>query len=144
MDGWVLWVILAVALAVGEVLTTSFFLAPFAIGAAGAAVVDALVGSDAAAWATFLVVSALALTVVRPVARRHLIAPPAVRTGTAALVGRTATVVERIPSDGGAGTVRLNGELWTARLYEGDADVEVGRQVHVLEIRGATALVTET
>ncbi len=142
MDGWVIWVIVATAFAVGEVLTTSFFLAPFAIGALLAAPVAALVDADVVEVATFLVASGLALAVLRPVARRHLHAPPAVRTGTAALVGQTATVLERV--DDQHGCVRLNGEVWSARIYEGDGAIDAGQRVHVLEIRGATALVTET
>ena len=41
MDDWVLWLILAVVFAVGELATLGFFLAPFAVGAGVAAVVSA-------------------------------------------------------------------------------------------------------
>ncbi|MDP9401391.1 MAG: NfeD family protein [Actinomycetota bacterium] len=142
MDSWVIWAVIAMAFAVGEVLTLSFFLGPFAVGALVATAVAALLDATAVELATFLVASALALLVVRPVARRHLRAPAATRTGAAALVGQTATVVA--PVDEQAGSVRLNGEVWSARTLEGDAAIDVGRRVHVLEIRGATALVTET
>ena len=40
MDTWVLWLIAAVVLAVAEVVNLSFFMFPFAIGAAGAALVS--------------------------------------------------------------------------------------------------------
>ena len=40
MSGWVLWLIAAAAFGIGEMLTTSFFLAPFAVGATLAAVTD--------------------------------------------------------------------------------------------------------
>jgi len=73
----------------------------------------------------------------------YLTAPPAVRTGVAALVGREALVLERIVNDEGVGCVRLDGEVWTARAYDDDEVIEAGRRVHVLEIRGATALVSE-
>ena len=63
------------------------------------------------------------------------------RTGTAALVGKTALVTERIDADGGA--VKLEGELWTARPYVPDEVIESGSRVHVVEIQGATALVSE-
>ncbi len=33
MDAWALWIVLAVILAVGEIMTLGFFLAPFAAGA---------------------------------------------------------------------------------------------------------------
>jgi membrane protein implicated in regulation of membrane protease activity len=61
----------------------------------------------------------------------------------AALVGREALVLERIVNDEGVGCVRLDGEVWTARAYDDDEVIEAGRRVHVLEIRGATALVSE-
>ncbi len=78
---------------------------------------------------------------MRPVARRHIRQPPSARTGVAALVGRSATVLEQVDDD--AGTVRLDGEVWTARPYsEGDV-LPAGARVQVVEIRGATALVTE-
>ena len=55
MDDWVIWLVAAVILAAGEIATTSFFLAPFAIGAFLAAIV-ALVGAPAAvAWGLFAV-----------------------------------------------------------------------------------------
>jgi len=80
---------------------------------------------------------------VRPIARRHIKTPPQIRTGTAALVGRTAIVLERIANDEGVGCVRLDGEVWTARSYDEDQIFEPGARVHVMEIRGATALVTD-
>jgi len=141
MDEWVIWLIAAVALGVGEVLTLSFFLAPFAIGALAAAVVSAAGGGIVVAGIVFLAVSIVVLTTLRPVARRHTRTPAQLRTNTAALVGRTATVVE--PVSDGAGCVRLEGEIWTARAYDEDAVIEAGTRVHVMEIRGATALVSE-
>ena len=69
--------------------------------------------------------------------------PALSRTGTAALVGRNAMVVERIANDEGVGCVKLDGEVWTARAYDEDDVIEQGRRVQVVEIRGATALVSE-
>ncbi len=141
MEEWVLWLIVAVVFGAGEIATAGFFLAPFAGGALVAAVVAAIGAGAFASWAAFLVVSVVLLLGLRPVARRHLRQPGKLRTGTAALVGRPATVVERVGVD--AGCVRLEGEVWTARPYDEDDVFEPGTRVHVMEIRGATALVTE-
>jgi membrane protein implicated in regulation of membrane protease activity len=144
VDGWVLWVIAACALAVGEMATMGFFLAPFAGGAVLAAIAAAAGAGTLLSWALFVVGSLLLLGVVRPLARAHLRTPPLLRTGTDALVGRTGIVVERIADDGSAGSVRIDGDdVWTARAYDEDARIEPGTRVHVLEIRGATALVAE-
>ena len=83
------------------------------------------------------------LAALRPVARSYRKTPPQIRTGTAALVGRDATVVERIANHEGAGCVKIDGEIWTARSYIEDEIYEAGTRVQVVEIRGATALVTD-
>jgi membrane protein implicated in regulation of membrane protease activity len=141
MDAWVIWLIVAVVFAVGEIATLGFFLAPFAGGALVAAIVSGAGGGDIVSWIAFLAVSLTLLATLRPVAMRHMRQAPRLRTGTAALVGRTGTVVERVAND--EGCVRIDGEIWTARPYDEDEVIEAGKRVHVLEIRGATALVAE-
>ncbi len=143
MSGWVLWVIVACAFGIGEGLTAGgFFLAPFAIAAAVAGAADAAVGG-AASFVAFFVVALMTFVVIRPVVRSHLKMPPQIRTGAAALVGKRAIVLERIANGEGVGCVKIEGEVWTARsLYE-DQVIERGTPVEVVQIKGATALVTE-
>jgi membrane protein implicated in regulation of membrane protease activity len=143
MDPWLIWLIAAVVFAVGEIATLGFFLAPFAGGALVAAVASAGGAGDFISWALFLVISVVLLGALRPLARSHRRQPALMRTGTAALVGRKATVLERIANDENSGCIRLEGETWTARAYDEDTVFEPGARVHVIEIRGATALVTE-
>ena len=143
MDPWVLWLIAAVVLGIGEIATMGFFLAPFAAGALVAAFVSAAGTGTAITLIVFLLVSIAALAALRPIARSHRRMPAQLRTGTAALVGRQAMVVERIANNEGVGCVKLDGEVWTARAYDEDEVIDEGRRVHVVEIRGATALVSE-
>jgi len=143
MDPWVIWLIAAVVFAVGEIATLGFFLAPFAGGALLAALVSAAGGGTLISLLVFLLVAGVLLAALRPIARSHRRQPAQLRTGTAALVGRSAMVTERISNDADTGCVKLEGETWTARAYEEDVVIEPGKRVHVIEIRGATALVTE-
>jgi membrane protein implicated in regulation of membrane protease activity len=143
MDPWVIWLIAAVIFAIGEMATTSFFLAPFAGGAAVATLLAAAGAGAVIEWAAFLVVSILLLAALRPIARAHQRTKARIKTGTAALVGQTATVVERIANAEGVGCVRLDGEIWTARAFVDEETFEPGARVQVLEIRGATALVSD-
>jgi membrane protein implicated in regulation of membrane protease activity len=143
MDAWVIWLIAAAVFGVGEILTLGFFLAPFAVGALAAAVIAAIGAGTVVSWVVFLVVSVILLAALRPLARSHRRQAPMLRTGTAALVGRPAMVVERIANDEGVGCVRIDGETWTARAYDDDEIIEAGKRVQVIEIRGATALVAE-
>jgi membrane protein implicated in regulation of membrane protease activity len=142
MAAWVFWVIVAAIFAVGEMLTLGFFLAPFSVGALAAALADVLGGSFAVDLAAFVVVSVAVLTLLRPVARSHRRMPPSIRTGTAALVGRTGTVVTPIGTHE-PGSVKIDGEIWSARAFDDDQAIEAGKRVQVVEIRGAMALVTE-
>jgi membrane protein implicated in regulation of membrane protease activity len=143
MEPWLVWLIVAVLFAVGEIATLGLFLAPFCGGALVAAV---LAGADVGAfgqWGAFLVVSAVLLAALRPLARSHKRMPPQLRTGTAALVGKDAVVLERIANREGVGLVRIDGEAWSARAYDEDQVIETGTRVEIVEIRGAIALVTE-
>ena len=144
MDVWVIWLIAACVLGVGEMHQGGFYLAPFAAGAALAAVLGLLGVGALLSAIVFVVASGIVFATLRPVAQRHRRLPPSIRTGAAALVGRPAIVLERIANEEGVGCVKIDGgEVWTARSYEDDGVIEAGAQVEVVEIRGATALVLE-
>jgi membrane protein implicated in regulation of membrane protease activity len=138
---WLIWVLVAGALAIGEVLSLTLVLAMPAVGALAAALVAAFGGGVAVQLVAFIAVSAALLLLVRPIARRHVRMPPQLRTGAAALVGSNGVVIERV--DGEGGLVRLGGEVWSARAWDDRQVFEPGERVEVMEIRGATALVSE-
>jgi membrane protein implicated in regulation of membrane protease activity len=134
--------VVAVALAIGEILTPGlFFLGPIALAAVAAAVAAALGAGAVVATLVFLAGAVASLAVLRPIARSHIRMPAIARTGTDALVGRPAVVVRRV--DDGGGRVRIGGEEWTARPYLDGQVLEEGARVEVVKIEGATALVME-
>jgi len=61
------------------------------------------------------------------------------RTGTAALVGRSAIVLEEVTEH--SGRVRIGGEEWSSRAYDESLVIPVGTKVDVMQIDGAIALV---
>jgi membrane protein implicated in regulation of membrane protease activity len=140
MPAWLIWAIVTVLLAVGEIFTPGlFFLGPIAL-AALAATVTAAVGGPI--WLQIVVFGAgsfAAVGLLRPIARRHLTMPRAIRTGSAALEGAKAVVLQRV--DGSGGRVKIGGEEWSARSYLADEAFDVGAEVEVAQIQGATALV---
>jgi membrane protein implicated in regulation of membrane protease activity len=141
VDEWVLWMIAAGVLAVGEMFTLGFFAGPIAIAAVVAAVVALAGGGVAVQWVVFIAASLGSLAVLRPIAKRHMRTPAQLRTGTAALVGAPAVVLERVDDRGGQ--VKIGGEIWSARSYDEDQSFEPGARVEVMKIDGATALVAE-
>ena len=134
-----LWLVLAVVLGGAEVVTLTAALGLLG----GAALVTALVAAAGLPFVLQLLVfaaaSAAGLVLVRPVARRHLLTARSERFGVDALVGRSAQVVAEVSGHGGR--VRIDGDEWTARPYDDSLVIPAGTTVHVMEIRGATALV---
>ncbi len=140
--GWVVWLVVAVALAVGEIFTPGmFFLGPLALAAAAAAVAAALGAGAVGGTIVFIAGGLVSLAFLRPIARRHVRLPAISRTGTDALVGRKALVTRRVDSVGGR--VRIGGEEWSARSFLDGQSFEEGRTVDVVQIEGVTALIAD-
>jgi membrane protein implicated in regulation of membrane protease activity len=142
VPAWLIWAIAAVLLSVGEIVTPGmFFLGPVALAAVAAAVVALFGAGVAFQLLAFIIGSVATVAFLRPIARRHLHMPAALRTGTAALEGTKAVVLQRVDVNGGR--VRIGGEEWSARAYMEDQVLEPGTRVEVVKIEGATALVYE-
>jgi membrane protein implicated in regulation of membrane protease activity len=142
VPAWLVWSIVAILLAVGEIFTPGmFFLGPVALAAVAAAAV-ALVGLGVVPQLLVFIAGAIgSVWILRPIAKRHLHMPAALRTGTAALEGARAVVLQRVDANGGR--VRIGGEEWSARSYMEDQVFEPGTRVEVVKIEGATALVLQ-
>jgi len=140
MMSWIVWLIIAAVLGVAEILTTTLAFGLIAIAAIVAAVVGAFHLDLAVQLAAFVAAAGAGLGFIRPIALRHIKQPPALRTGVAALVGRSAIVLEEVNEH--SGRVRIDGEEWTSRPYLDESLViPVGTKVDVMQIKGATALV---
>lgn len=133
------WLIVAVLLAVTEVASGGLILIMFAGGALAATLASALGAGTVGSAAVFSIVSVALIAFARPVAKQHLYQPPYERSGTAALVGTQAVVVATVTGD--TGRVKLAGEIWSARSFDESASYQPGEKVSVFEIDGATAVV---
>ncbi|WP_031477225.1 NfeD family protein [Streptomyces bicolor] len=140
IDAWVWWLIGAAALGIGLVITAMPELGMLAVGAVAAAVVAGIFGGDAVIQVVaFVVISTALIAVVRPIANRHRAQRPQLATGIEALKGKQAVVLERVDASGGR--IKLAGEIWSARSLDTDRAYEVGQEVDVVDIEGATAIV---
>lgn len=137
-----LWIALGVVLVIAELFTTTLFLIMLGAGAFAAAAAAALGVPLAGQALVFTVVSALTLVAVRPVIERHrrsAVDSGEEPFGVEAIEGSTAVVLERV--DASQGMVKIDGELWSARAYDGTETYAPGDRVRIIEVRGATVLV---
>jgi membrane protein implicated in regulation of membrane protease activity len=139
MVSWIIWLVLAAVLGVAELMTVTLTLGLLAAAAAAAAVAGAFGIPVPFQILTFVVAAGAGLGLIRPIAVRHLKQPPPLRTGTAALVGRSAVVLQEV--NGRGGRVRIGGEEWSSRSYDETLVIPVGATVDVIQIEGVTALV---
>ncbi|MFD8261273.1 NfeD family protein [Streptomyces griseoluteus] len=139
IDAWVWWLVVAVALGIPLVVTAMPEFGMLAVGAVAAAGAAGLGFGIVVQVLAFVIVSVALIAVVRPIAARHSSRRPHLPTGIDALKGRQAVVLERV--DGTGGRVKLAGEIWSARALDTARAYDVGQEVDVVDIDGATALV---
>ncbi|MCX4909871.1 NfeD family protein [Streptomyces sp. NBC_00878] len=139
IDAWVWWLIGAVGLGIPLVVTAMPEFGMLAVGAVAGAVTAGLGGGVVLQVVVFAVVSVALIAVVRPVAARHRSQRPQLATGIDALKGKQAVVLERV--DGSGGRIKLAGEVWSARALDSGRAYDVGQEVDVVDIEGATAIV---
>ncbi|MEU0120026.1 NfeD family protein [Streptomyces bobili] len=139
IDAWVWWLVGAAALGIPLVVTAMPEFGMFAVGAVAAAITAGLGFDVVAQVLVFVAVSVALIAVVRPIAARHSAQRPQFASGVDALKGKQAVVLERV--DGSGGRIKLAGEVWSARALDTDRVYDVGQEVDVVDIEGATAIV---
>ena len=137
MQIW-MWLAASGALLVIEILTVDLLFASLAFSALLAAGANALGFGVVIQGVVFGVGAIGSLMFLRPIALRHLKKKPADHaTNIEALIGAPAMTLSAITDHDGL--VKLSGETWSARSNTGE--IEVGSQVEVVAIEGATAVV---
>lgn len=135
----VIWLALIVVFLMAEASTVTLVSLWFAAGSL-AAMLLALTGAGAGFQiAVFVIVSAVCLTALRPLVRRH-IKPRLTKTNVDAVVGATGLVTAPIDNVSAKGQVKLGAMYWTARSASGDPIPE-GTLVKVVKIEGVKAFV---
>ncbi len=138
----VFWAVLAALAFAGELLSVSFFLLFFSLGAL-VALLAAFVGLGIGLQvAGFIVASLLSMVVLRPALMHRISFRGSEQYESRdAVTGKSGVVTTSI-EPGGSGTMRIgSGEFWTARAVYPEQRIESGTRVRVLDTDGITALV---
>jgi membrane protein implicated in regulation of membrane protease activity len=135
---WI-WLVLAAVLYVSEMLSLTFFLLPFGVGATAAFIACALGAGPWVQWALFVVVSIVALIVVRPILKRMTAKASPEKSGVDRLVGLTGHVIDE-RSSWGANRARIESEVWNI-VTETGGELAVDTPVRVLRVDGVHLVV---
>ncbi len=138
-----IWLAVALAFAVAEMLTLAFFAVFAVVGALAGALAAATGLTLAGQVVAFAVVSVLGMVAARPVLMGYLQRrrTPEVISGAQSMIGMMAPVVDEVTDTHRPGHVRITGETWPA-ITESSSPIPAGSTVKVVGLRNATLLVT--
>lgn len=137
-----MWIVLGIALAIAEAFTATLLVIFLSVGALAAAGAAALGAPLLLQVIVFAIVSGLSVGALRPIILRH--ARPAIESGDTpigleAFEGSHGTVIEEVDAD--RGMIKIDGEIWQARSFDGTEKYLPGERVRVIKVKGATAIV---
>ena len=132
-----LWTLFAIALGIGEMFTAGFFLLPFAIGGAAAAILAWLSAPLVAQWLVFFGVTTISLVYLRRfIGRQDEVEQP--RVGANRWIGSEGVVLQDIDPVTGSGMVRILNEEWRATA---PGKIPTGTEIIVTQVKGARLIV---
>ena len=132
-----LWTGTAVVFSLAEVITAGFYLLPFGIGAAAAAVLAWVGAHILLQWLAFLVGSVASFIYLRRFVRQQNEGEQP-RVGANRLIDASGKIIEQVDEHAETGRVRIGGEEWLASASE---VIEIDTRVRVTEVRGTRLVV---
>ena len=139
---WQIWLIAATLLAAIEVMTTSFFMLWFAIGAVTASIA-ALLGAELVIQGSiFVLVSLLLVLFTRPLISKFVkVKDDEAKTNLEGLPGRNCIALEDFNREtGNSGLVKLGGDIWSAISID-DQNIIKGDQLRIARVEGVKLIV---
>ncbi len=133
------WLVLLVVLVTGEAITVGLTFIWFAAGALGGLLVSVLGGPIWLQVVVFLLLSAVTLVLVRPLAAK-LLSPGISPTNADRILSQIALVTEEIDNIAETGQVKIYGQVWTARSESGET-IPAQTRVRILRIEGVRVFV---
>lgn len=119
----IVWLVLMIGFMLLEACTVGLVSLWFVVGALAALLVSLLTAPIWLQITVFILVSAILLLLLRPIAAKHLI-PKITRTNADSVIGTTGYVTAAIDNVEAVGQVKLGGKFWSARSSSGEMIAE--------------------
>ena len=136
---WI-WVALLALFIIVEATTAQLLTIWFAVGSLAALISTFITDNIVAQVIVFVVVSAIALVVTRPLVKKMTKATKQ-PTNADMYIGKEAIVTEDINNLEAKGLVKVGGSVWTARTEVDNYTIPAGSHVTVIKIEGVKLIV---
>lgn len=142
MTYWQLWLFLAIAFFIVEILTPSFFMICFSFGAILASAFSLFYSNQYIASIIFLFSAFLLAIFMRPILLKYFkLGKDEIKTNIDALIDKTGIVLEEIDNYKGLGRVKISGQDWSAKNAITDETIKKDSLVKVVKIEGVKLFV---
>lgn len=139
---WIIWLVIGIACVIFEAATPQLTSVWFALGAVAALIVSFFT-PDNLWWiqlVVFIIVSAVAVALTRPIARK-LLEKNKSRVNADRFLGAEGVVIESIDNVLGKGQVKSMGTVWSARTEDDEERLQTGTVVTIKRIEGVKVIV---
>lgn len=137
----IIWLVVAVIMAVVEAFTVQLVSVWFAVGAVAGCITAIFTDNVSIQLIVFVAVSLVAMLITRPLVKRIKV-KKAEATNSDKYIGKTAVVIEAIDNAAAKGQVKVGSTTWSARSVDGK-QIEAGASVTVVAIEGVKLMVKE-
>lgn len=135
----IIWLVVAVIMAVVEAFTVQLVSVWFAVGAVAGCITAIFTDNVSIQLIVFVAVSLVAMLITRPLVKRIKV-KKAEATNSDKYIGKTAVVIEAIDNAAAKGQVKVGSATWSARSVDGK-QIEAGASVTVVAIEGVKLMV---
>lgn len=138
---WKIWLLISGLCLIIESFTLGFFVFWFSIGAIFALIVSLFTTNIIIQSTVFVITSTILLLLTKPLIKKFVKTPKTKQTNIYSIIGKEGIVLETIDTLNGTGTVKVNGELWSAIS---DSNIEKGEKIKVQSVNGVKLKVEKT
>ena len=138
---WIIWLIIAGACFITEMITIGFFVFWFGIGALLAMITSFIFPSNIFLQTLIFTVSSIILLILtKPLVEKFTKKDKKLETNAYSIIGKKAIVIQDINPTFGVGQIKVAGEVWSAKTKDG-SKIEKGSEIEIIEIDGVKAVV---
>lgn len=137
---WIFWLIAAGIFFIIEMATIGFLVFWLGIGALLAMVTSFITDSIIIQFIVFVTTSTLLLIFTRPLVNKFIKIPKEIKTNAYSIIGKKGIVISKINNVDGAGQIKIDGEVWSAKSFD-EENIEKDAEVEIVEIDGVKAVV---
>jgi membrane protein implicated in regulation of membrane protease activity len=140
MQPYIVWLIIAGIMFVGEIATTGFLIFWIGIGALIAMGLSFFVDNTLVQVVVFVLSSISLIALTKPLMDKFK--PKETPSNVYTILGKTALVSKTIDNAKADGQIKIDGDIWAAKSENGEI-INEGSKVEVLKIDGVKTIVKE-